>query len=70
MPAHYLLHFASTYEIPSIHRVSSSPQMQLEAYVKSSTLHVRTYLSFRLMGCCHYYFYKYKAMLRALRAPP
>lgn len=42
MPAHYLLHFASTYEIPSIHRVSSSPQMQLAAYVKSSTLYVRT----------------------------
>ena len=36
------LHFASTYEISSVHRVSSSPQMQLAAYVKSSTLYVRT----------------------------
>lgn len=29
-----IFHFASTYEIPSIHRVSSSPQMQLAAMSK------------------------------------
>ena len=28
-----IFHFASTYEIPSIHRVSSNLQMQLAAYV-------------------------------------